>query len=322
MDRSKVPTVLSIAGSDSSGGAGIQADIKTITAHRLYAETAITAITAQNTLGVTAVQDISPDIVAAQIDAVFDDIRPSAVKIGMVSSVEIIDVIADRLSAWNATNVVVDPVMVATSGARLIAEDAAEALTRRLFPLATVITPNIPEAMALLDYEVDSERTQQNAAMLLTRRFGCASLVKGGHFVNEANDVLAEPAPLDDEGNHLGDPLTTWFRHKRIETGNTQLSTAAAGTSAPGMPASAASAPITCTSRMRASSAVMLDGVVISHVASGHSCAAAESSANRPKRMNVLPTSTVNMYAHPLSIVGAPFVCPAVYRLPKPVIPK
>ncbi len=234
MDRSKVPAVLSIAGSDSSGGAGIQADIKTITAHRLYAETAITAITAQNTLGVTAVQNISPDIVAAQIDAVFDDIRPSAVKIGMVSSAEIIEVIADRLSAWDAQNIVVDPVMVATSGARLIAEDAtealtrrlftedaAEALTRRLFPLATVITPNIPEAMALLDYEVDSERTQQNAAMLLTRRFGCASLVKGGHFVNEANDVLAEPAPLDDEGNHLGDPLTTWFRHKRIETGNT-----------------------------------------------------------------------------------------------------
>lgn len=203
MDRSKVPAVLSIAGSDSSGGAGIQADIKTITAHRLYAETAITAITAQNTLGVTAVQNISPDIVAAQIDAVFDDIRPSAVKIGMVSSAEIIEVIADRLSAWDAQNIVVDPVMVATSGARLIAEDAAEALIRRLFPLATVITPNIPEAMALLDYEVDSERTQQNAAMLLTRRFGCASLVKGGHFVNEANDVLAEPAPLDDEGNHL-----------------------------------------------------------------------------------------------------------------------
>ena len=169
MDRSKVPAVLSIAGSDSSGGAGIQADIKTITAHRLYAETAITAITAQNTLGVTAVQDISPDIVAAQIDAVFDDIRPSAVKIGMVSSAEIIEVIADRLSAWNATNVVVDPVMVATSGARLIAEDASEALTRRLFPLATVITPNIPEAMALLDYEVDSERTQQNAAALVAQ---------------------------------------------------------------------------------------------------------------------------------------------------------
>ena len=166
MDRSKVPAVLSIAGSDSSGGAGIQADIKTITAHRLYAETAITAITAQNTLGVTAVQNISPDIVAAQIDAVFDDIRPNAVKIGMVSSAEIIEVIADRLSAWNATNVVVDPVMVATSGARLIAEDAAEALTRRLFPLATVITPNIPEAIVAFLESTGVEDALRNAVSL------------------------------------------------------------------------------------------------------------------------------------------------------------
>ena len=123
MDRSKVPAVLSIAGSDSSGGAGIQADIKTITAHRLYAETAITAITAQNTMGVTAVQDISPDIVAAQIDAVFDDIRPSAVKIGMVSSAEIIEVIADRLSAWDATNVVVDLVVKQGHGLGNIGRD-------------------------------------------------------------------------------------------------------------------------------------------------------------------------------------------------------
>lgn len=221
MDRTHIPAVLSIAGSDSSGGAGIQADIKTVTAHRLFAETAITAITAQNTRGVTAVQDISPDIVAAQIDAVFDDIRPAAVKIGMVSSAAIINAIADRLEAWDAQNVVLDPVMVATSGARLIAEDAAEALTERLFPLATVITPNIPEAAALLDYVIDSERTQQNAAVLLARRFGCAALVKGGHFVNEANDVLAEPAPANDEGERVGDPLTTWFRHKRIETANT-----------------------------------------------------------------------------------------------------
>ena len=221
MDRTNIPSVLSIAGSDSSGGAGIQADIKTITAHRLFAETAITAVTAQNTKGVTAVQDISPDIVAAQIDAVFDDIRPAAVKIGMVSSAAIIEAIADRLETWNAHNIVVDPVMVATSGARLIAEDAAEALTQRLFPLATVITPNIPEAMALLDYEVDSERTQQNAAVLLANRFGCAALVKGGHLVNEANDVLAEPAPANADGERVGEPLTTWFRHKRIETSNT-----------------------------------------------------------------------------------------------------
>ena len=214
-------TALTIAGSDSSGGAGIQADIKTMTANGVYAMSAITALTAQNTTGVTGIFEATPEFLAQEIDAIFTDIYPDAVKIGMVSSAEIIEVIADRLSAWNATNVVVDPVMVATSGARLIAEDAAEALTRRLFPLATVITPNIPEAMALLDYEVDSERTQQNAAMLLTRRFGCAALVKGGHLVNEANDVLSEPAPLDDEGNHLGDPLTTWFRHKRIETSNT-----------------------------------------------------------------------------------------------------
>ena len=214
-------TALTIAGSDSSGGAGIQADIKTMTANGVFALCAVTALTAQNTTGVTDILESTPHFLAEQLDAVFTDIFPDAVKIGMVSSIELIRVIAEKLRQYGARHIVVDPVMVATSGARLIAEDAAEALTRRLFPLATVITPNIPEAMALLDYEVDSERTQQNAAMLLTRRFGCASLVKGGHFVNEANDVLAEPAPLDDEGNHLGDPLTTWFRHKRIETGNT-----------------------------------------------------------------------------------------------------
>ena len=144
-------TALTIAGSDSSGGAGIQADIKTMTANGVFAMSAITALTAQNTTGVTDIFETTPRFLAEQLDAIFTDIYPDAVKIGMVSSVEIIEVIADRLSAWDAQNIVVDPVMVATSGARLIAEDAAEALTRRLFPLATVITPNIPEAMALLD---------------------------------------------------------------------------------------------------------------------------------------------------------------------------
>lgn len=220
MQNAHVPAVLTIAGSDSSGGAGIQADIKTITAHRLYAESAITALTAQNTRGVTMVEDASPAMVAAQIDACFDDIRPAAVKIGMVSSASIAETIADRLTYWNADNVVVDPVMVATSGARLIAEDAQQALTERLFPLATLITPNIPEAEALLDYEIDSERTQQNASMLLAKRFRCAALVKGGHFLNEANDVLAEPAPVDENGESVDDPLTTWFHHKRIDTDN------------------------------------------------------------------------------------------------------
>lgn len=220
MQNAHVPAVLTIAGSDSSGGAGIQADIKTITAHRLYAESAITALTAQNTRGVTMVEDASPAMVAAQIDACFDDIRPAAVKIGIVSSASIAETIADRLTYWNVDNVVVDPVMVATSGARLIAEDAQQALTERLFPLATLITPNIPEAEALLDYEIDSERTQQNASMLLAKRFRCAALVKGGHFLNEANDVLAEPAPVDENGESVDDPLTTWFHHKRIDTDN------------------------------------------------------------------------------------------------------
>ena len=139
--------VLSIAGSDSSGGAGIQADIKTIAAHRLFAETALTALTAQNTLGVTGVLDVDPAFVTAQIDAVFEDIRPAAVKVGMVSSAAIIEAIADALERHGATNIVIDPVMVATSGARLISEDAVEALKARLLPLADVVTPNMPEAV-------------------------------------------------------------------------------------------------------------------------------------------------------------------------------
>ena len=190
----RLKTALSIAGSDSSGGAGIQADLKTMTCNGVFAMSAITALTAQNTTGVTGIYEVSPDFLGQQIDAVFTDIYPDAVKIGMVSSAPLIHVIAQRLADYDAPNIVVDPVMVATSGARLIAEDAAEALTRRLFPLATVITPNIPEAMALLDYEVDSERTQQNAAMLLTRRFGCASLVKGGHFVTLPSAIRRQQA--------------------------------------------------------------------------------------------------------------------------------
>ena len=209
MDRSKVPAVLSIAGSDSSGGAGIQADIKTITAHRLYAETAITAITAQNTLGVTAVQNISPDIVAAQIDAVFDDIRPSAVKIGMVSSAEIIEVIADRLGAWDAHNIVVDPVMVATSGANLLRPEAVETLTRELLPLATVLTPNIPEAEILSGLKITDAAGMEAAARTISEKYGCAVLCKGGHQVNDADDLLWR------------DGAGKWFRGKRIDNPNT-----------------------------------------------------------------------------------------------------
>ena len=194
MQTKTIPAVLSIAGSDSSGGAGIQADIKTITAHRLFAETAVTSLTAQNTTGVRAVQDATPAFVAAQIDAVFEDIPPAAVKIGMVSQVGIIEAIAERLEHWEAPNIVVDPVMVATSGARLISDDAMDALVNRLFPLATVITPNIEEARALGDgREVATAHDQERLAADLAQRFGCAVLLKGGHNVNDANDVLAVP---------------------------------------------------------------------------------------------------------------------------------
>lgn len=210
-----VPAVLSIAGSDSSGGAGIQADIKTIAAHGLFAETAITALTAQNTCGVSAVEEASPSFVAAQIDAVFQDIPPAAVKIGMVSSAAIIEAIAERLHTWNARNVVVDPVMVATSGARLINEDAAGALTDLLFPLASVITPNIPEAEVLDGREITGEDSQLAAARSLAERFGCAVLVKGGHATNDACDVLATPRTGGDA------PAIVWFRHERVATTNT-----------------------------------------------------------------------------------------------------
>lgn len=216
MQDHTIPAVLSIAGSDSSGGAGIQADIKTITAHRLYAETAITALTAQNTMGVRGTLNATPEFVADQIDAVFEDIPPAAVKIGMVSQAPIIHAIADRLVNWDAKNVVVDPVMVATSGARLISDNALSALTTRLFPLATVITPNMQEAEVLAGHAIEGAHDQETAASELAKRYGCAVLLKGGHNANDANDVLALPAQSDE-----GEPRLIWFRHERIGTANT-----------------------------------------------------------------------------------------------------
>ena len=160
-------TCLSIAGSDPSGGAGIQADLKTMTVNGVYAMCAITALTVQNTLGVTNILEVEPAFLGQQIDAVFQDIRPDAVKVGMVSSAGLIRVIAQKLRQHGAQNVVVDPVMVATSGSRLLESDAATALREELFPLATVVTPNIPEAQALSGWEifapVDMERAAQAA---------------------------------------------------------------------------------------------------------------------------------------------------------------
>lgn len=203
-------SVLSIAGSDSSGGAGIQADIKTIEALGLFAQTAITALTAQNTTGVFGTYQVDPAFVEAQIDAVFDDIRPAAVKVGMVSSGAIVEAIAEALERHQAENVVVDPVMVSTSGAKLIDDGAKDALVGTLFPHATVITPNMPEAQVLSGEAIASKVDQEHVARLLASTYGCAVLVKGGHGENEANDVLVDAA-----GN------AHWFSAPRIETENT-----------------------------------------------------------------------------------------------------
>nr|WP_163201009.1 bifunctional hydroxymethylpyrimidine kinase/phosphomethylpyrimidine kinase [Bifidobacterium avesanii] len=206
-----MPAVLSIAGSDSSGGAGIQADLKTMLACGVYGMTAITSLTAQNTTGVRMVEDVTPEMLAAQIDAVFEDIRPAAVKIGMVSSIALIEVIEDRLRHWNAGNVVLDPVMIATSGAKLIGDDAVDALTGRLFPLATLVTPNIPEAETLTVAHIANAEDMEAAASRLSERFGCATLVKGGHNVTgEADDVLVD-----------ADGAITWFPGTRLDNPNT-----------------------------------------------------------------------------------------------------
>lgn len=203
-------SVLSIAGSDSSGGAGIQADIKTIQAHHLFAQTAITALTAQNTTGVYGVLDVDPAFVTQQIDVVFDDIRPDAVKIGMVSSAAIVDAIAEALVRHKAENIVVDPVMVATSGSELSSSEAVVALRSKLVPLATVITPNVPEAEVLSGARIETGADQEREAVRIARETGVCVLVKGGHGSNDANDVFARP-----------DGSVTWFEGARIDTDNT-----------------------------------------------------------------------------------------------------
>ena len=202
-------TALTIAGSDSSGGAGIQADIKTMTAHGVYAMSAVTALTAQNTTGVTDILEVPPAFLAAQLDSVFTDIPPQAVKVGMVSSGALAQVIVDKLRQYGADNVVVDPVMVATSGARLISEEAVEVLCRELFPLTAVLTPNIPEAEVLSGRTITGEGDMEAAAQAIGERYGCAVLCKGGHNLNDANDLLWR------------DGTCKWFRGRRINNPNT-----------------------------------------------------------------------------------------------------
>jgi hydroxymethylpyrimidine/phosphomethylpyrimidine kinase len=202
-------TALTIAGSDSSGGAGIQADIKTMTAHGVYAMSAITALTAQNTTGVQGIFAVSPEFLAQQIDSVFTDIRPDAVKIGMVSSSELISVITEKLTRYQAQNIVVDPVMVATSGAKLISDEAIDTLKQKLLPLATVLTPNIPEAEVLSGIQIKTAEEMVKAAQHISQTYHCSVLCKGGHRLNDANDLLYR------------DGDCRWFNGKRIDNPNT-----------------------------------------------------------------------------------------------------
>ncbi len=202
-------TALTIAGSDSSGGAGIQADIKTMTTNGVFAMSAITALTAQNTVGVQGIFEVSPEFLSMQIDSVFSDIRPDAVKIGMVSSAQLISVIADKLMQYNAENIVVDPVMVATSGSKLLNDDAVNIMKDKLLPIATVVTPNIPEAEVLSRREIKSAKDMIDAAAYISETYHCAVLCKGGHNLNDANDLLY----LDGEYR--------WFYGKRIDNPNT-----------------------------------------------------------------------------------------------------
>ena len=205
----KMKTALTIAGSDCSGGAGIQADIKTMTMNGVYAMSAVTALTAQNTTGVTGIQESSPEFLEMQLDAVFEDIYPDAVKIGMVASGELIRAIADRLRHYDAGNVVIDPVMVSTSGSALMRTDAVNTLVEELLPLATLVTPNIPEAEVLSGRTISTKEDMIEAAKQIGDENHCAVLLKGGHSVNDANDLLYAEGRL------------TWFQGKRIDNPNT-----------------------------------------------------------------------------------------------------
>ena len=201
--------ILTIAGSDCSGGAGIQADIKTITAHKMYAMSAITALTAQNTLGVSDILEATPEFVANQLDSIFTDIRPDAIKIGMVSNKDIISVIAKKLIEYNATNIVVDPVMVSTSGSSLLSADAKELLITKLLPLSTVITPNTQEAAVLCGFEITTKEHMLKAAKYISSNLNCNVLIKGGHLSDTAADLL-----------YTKDQYS-WFETNRINNKNT-----------------------------------------------------------------------------------------------------
>lgn len=209
MDCSKIKTALTIAGSDSSGGAGIQADLKTMLANGVYGMSVITALTAQNTMGVLSISEVVPEFLKQQLDAVFTDIFPDAIKTGMLSNERLIETIVERLKFYGAKNIVVDPVMISTSGSRLISENAIDILKKELLPIASIITPNIPEAEVLSGIAITDCKSMERVAKYISDTYGCAVLLKGGHSINDANDLLCENGKL------------IWFAGRRIDNSNT-----------------------------------------------------------------------------------------------------
>ena len=202
-------TVLSIAGSDSSGGAGIQADLKTMCAHGIYGMTAITALTAQNTLGVSAIQEVAPNFLDKQIDTCLNDITADAIKVGMIATAEQVKVIAQNIRKYDIKNVVVDPVMVASSGDSLTKSETIKEMEKLLFPISRVITPNIPEAEKLIGTTIKDKEDMEQAARVLGEKYGCAVLVKGGHAAEAASDVLYDNRKI------------IWYEGVRINNANT-----------------------------------------------------------------------------------------------------
>ena len=201
--------VLTIAGSDCSGGAGIQADLKTFLAHGVYGMSVITALTAQNTTGVQGIAEVSPEFIGMQMDAVFTDLAPRAVKVGMIVGAQAVHVVSQRLQKYKAKQVVIDPVLASTSGTQFMEEETLKCAMEELFPLAALLTPNIPEAERLTGIAIKDAHDMQRAAQAAANRFGCAVLCKGGHRSGAADDLLY------DSGQFY------WMRATRIDNPNT-----------------------------------------------------------------------------------------------------
>ena len=202
-------TALTIAGSDPSGGAGVQADIKTMTVNGVYAMSAITSLTIQNTMGVKYAVATKPDVMRDQLECVFEDIFPDSVKIGMLPDCTIMEVIADVLEKYKAKNIVLDTVMISTSGTRLMADDAMEVFKNRLIPISSLLTPNIPETEVLTGINIESRDDMMKAAKSINEKYGCSELCKGGHFDENADDLLYHDGKYE------------WFCSEHIDNPNT-----------------------------------------------------------------------------------------------------